>query len=371
MASDAKAPEISPAAAEAPAAAAPAPASATSAAAASLDKVKDVAANAKESLQNFTATNSGSVLALVVAGIAITFVTAAALYWIINRNLVNTASYLLVESKIPRLATQVSKCVGSPIPASGNGRRQSICFWVYINDINEYSGSYRHVFHRGNSSDDFTKAGPYVRLDKDTNSITVTYAVTASETPLVTNFTGYSTSDGGSPVPDSAADPKNNEEKWKFMKQAHGITFDYIPLQRWVHLAVVVNEDMNGGTMTTYIDGELTKTVSPNLVTNPSLNQAGNNQATAVTVTGDTLVYPIFDISHINLDQAGDVYVGGSTSSPIGPGFSGLVSRITFFNYDISAQDVYANYRLGPIDNLLARMGLPAYGVQSPVYRIA
>jgi hypothetical protein len=238
--------------------------------------------------------------------------------------------------------------------------------------MSEFNGLYRNVFYRGNSGADFTSAGPFVRLDSNTNSITVTYPVTSDNK----NFSGYYTSSDGATKGNttdlSSAILTTDEQKWQFMKQAHGITFDYIPLQRWVHLCVVVNEDMNGGTMTTYIDGELTKTVSPNLVTNPSLKQAGNPSVSPIigTDTNKTTIYPAFDISKVNLDVGGDVYVGGSLSSASGPGFSGLVSRITFFNYDLSAQDVYANYKLGPIDNVLAKMGLPAYGVQSPIYRI-
>jgi hypothetical protein len=124
-----------------------------------------------------------------------------------------------------------------------------------------------------------------------------------------------------------------------------------------VHVACVINENLNGGTITGYIDSELAVSVTTSTKLNP-------------VKIGSTTVTPVTDISNINMNNTGDVYIGGSISDPIGPGFSGLVSNIQFYNYDISAQDVYANYQKGPFNNPLAILGLPAYGVRSPIYKI-
>jgi len=72
----------------------------------------------------------------------------------------------------------------------------------------------------------------------------------------------------------------------------------------------------------------------------------------------------------MNLDKTGDIWIGGSPSESVGPGFAGLVSKVTFFNHDINAKDVYEDYMKGPIDSLLAKMGLPAYGIRTPLYRM-
>jgi hypothetical protein len=71
-----------------------------------------------------------------------------------------------------------------------------------------------------------------------------------------------------------------------------------------------------------------------------------------------------------NLDKKGNIYTGGSVGSTVGPGFSGMVSMIQFFNYDMNANDVYELYKKGPVNNMLAKLGLPSYGIQSPFYRI-
>jgi hypothetical protein len=119
-----------------------------------------------------------------------------------------------------------------------------------------------------------------------------------------------------------------------------------------VHVGVVINENASGGMIMGYLDGELVKSV-----TTGATGSVGTTPATA-------------DITGLNLDKVGDVWIGGSPSESVGPGFSGLVSKITFFNYDINAKDMYTDYLTGPIDSMMARLGLPAYGVRSPLYRL-
>lgn len=304
---------------------------------------------------DFTATKSGPVIIIVVVGIAIAFATAYVLYWMINHTINTRSSYILPESKVPVLATQTHILKGDLIPRSGNGHRASLSFWVYINDINKFSGQYRHILHRGQQTDDYTVAGPYVCMDPEENSIYVSYPASTPADSTHGTYGGITSLDG-------------DDEKIKYAFQARGITFKYIPLQRWVHVAVVVNEDMNGGTITGYVDGELYKSVDQNSTLVPVNTKTTSGTGTAAKTTKGTIT-PRFDIGSANVDVPGDVYVGGSVNDNY-VGFSGLVASIKFFNSDINAQDVYNEYRKGPIDSLLARMGLPAYGVQSPVYRI-
>lgn len=128
---------------------------------------------------------------------------------------------------------------------------------------------------------------------------------------------------------------------------------NYLPINRWVHVAAVVNEDASGGSISAYLDGELVSTVRT------------GQQNVAANVTEAAKV------QNLKLDRAGSLFVGGSTNDEIGPGFSGLVSKVTLYNYDLNVGDVYREYRAGPVDNLLSKMGLPPYGLRSPVYRIS
>ena len=319
---------------------------------ASIGSTTEVAKNLSESVTtasssllnnvlNYTGTNKGSVISIILVGLVVTLFTAYGLWYMINATIINQNEFILKESKLPILGTRVTKMDGDKIPNSGNGKRGSIGFWIYIHDLNKFSGSYRHILHRGDEDATYENAAPYAVMDKNTNSISITWAPKRAE-----NLYPQGTITG-------------EENKWSYFKQAHGITFDYIPLQRWVHVCAVVNENSQGGSITGYIDGELVKTV---------LNDGITKFDDVMTTSSGGLITPRLNMQDADLDKKGNVYTGGAMVSPIG--FSGLLCNISFYNYDMSANDVYKVYKKGPIDNLLAKLGLPAYGVQSPVYRI-
>jgi hypothetical protein len=347
------------------------------AASAVADKAKVAAAEATEKIKGFISKPSGSVITIIAVGIVVTLVTAFALYWLISKTVVNQNSYTLVESNTPILCTQVSNCSGDQIPNSTNGVRSSLSFWIYINDISKFAGSNRHVFHRGQSTDTLSTASPYVFLDPNTSALYVAFNSTTNQ---FSGTVGNPQASGtGSIVPASSSSYPSAAtimagataaQQSSFILQATGITFPYIPLQRWVHVSVVVNEDSNGGTLTGYLDGQLVQTVNSSTATTPiqSVSYTYPVSSTHGKGTVNFDVIPTMNIQNINLDYKGNVYVGGSLSDPIGPGFSGLVSRIEFFNYDMNANDVYNDYIRGPVDsNLLGKLGL---GVRTPIYSL-
>ena len=316
--------------------------SATAAASSAVSSVKSAASWVTDYFQ------SGSVIVFLVLGIAIAFLSAYVLYYIISKTINNRILYVIPQTKVPVLATQESSFSADLVPASGNGKRQTLTFWIYIYDIQKYAGTFRHVLHRGSEDGIPTngKAGPYIYLDSTTNKMYVTFVPT----------------DVSKLYPDTAmtSPTVSQADIYAYLNYARGITIDYVPLQRWVHVAIVVNEDaVVQGSISAYVDGAFVKSVS------------NTNPATPVpSLTSTTQALPAFDISTVNLDLKGNVYTGGSIGSAVGPGFSGMLSMIKFFNYDMNANDIYADYQKGPIDNVLAKLGLPAYGLQSPIYRI-
>jgi hypothetical protein len=74
------------------------------------------------------------------------------------------------------------------------------------------------------------------------------------------------------------------------------------------------------------------------------------------------------EVQSLDLNAKGDVIVGGDTTGGLS-GFSGLVAQIGFTNTDLNADDIYRMYLQGPIGGM-AKYGLPAYGIQSPIYRL-
>ena len=345
------------------------------------EKTEEISNNIKETttgfvnkLNEFSQTSSGSILMMTVVGIVVVAIIAFVLWYIINKTVIAQSSYLLAEtSGAPLVCSQLTLAKGSPIPAPSSGVRSGMTFWVYIYDIAKYQGSIRHVLHRGLKTDGFNTrggntlpGGPYVALDPNSSAMSIVFGPNTGTNNYFT-YSIPSVNGPGNIIVDSSLTGNNTltptpSQMLQVAAKSRGIVIPYIPLQRWVHVACIINENVNGGTITAYVDGELAVSVTSSSTLPPTNVTVSDNNTTRVT--------PVTNINNINMGNTGDVYIGGSPSDPIGPGFSGLVSKVQFYNYDLSAQDVYANYQKGPIDNILAALGLPAYGIQSPIYRI-
>lgn len=277
-------------------------------------------------------------LVCVAAG---AFLIAYLLYWLINKSLISKSGITITRTKIPVVVTQVTKISSISSPVSANGKRFTLGFWVYVHDMDKYRGSLRHVLHLGD--DDIGSASPMVFFGANDNKMYIAFNPLNREAdPNITNYT-----------PSIQRPTVSPSLLPSYLATTYGISIDYIPIQRWVHICVVVNEEASGGSMSAYVDGDLVK-----VVTTGTKNTYGNTFSNPAV------------IRNLNLNRAGSLIIGGSTSDAIGPGFSGLVSRVRLFNYDLNINDIYYEYRSGPIDNLLAKLGLPAYGVRSPVYKI-
>ena len=103
-----------------------------------------------------------------------------------------------------------------------------------------------------------------------------------------------------------------------------------------------------------YVDGDLVSTTS----TREKDRYLGDTEDTRK------------DLTKININNSGIINVGGELNDTQGPGFSGLVSKISTFNYELNQRDVYNDYYWGPIGNILARIGLGMYGVRNPIYKL-
>jgi hypothetical protein len=311
-------------------AAAPATADAPDASSSASDTNADSGMASK--MTNMLKANATYIIVGLVCVAAGAFLIAYILYWLINRALIAKKGITVGQTKIPIVGTQLTKITSVASPVSTNGKRFSMCFWIYVHDIDKYRGSNRHVMHLGD--DEMETSSPAVFFGPSDNKLYIYFKPIKNDTKMTT-----------------LADKPS--QLHAYMATKYGISIDYIPIQRWVHVCVVVNEEASGGTITTYVDGELVK-----VMTSGNKNTFGNSYSDIAT------------IQNLNLNRAGSLIIGGSTSDTIGPGFSGLVSRVRLFNYDLNINDVYYEYRSGPIDNLLAKLGLPAYGLRTPVYKL-
>jgi len=255
------------------------------------------------------------------------------LYYLITTRIFLQSVIIAEQTKTPVVCTEKQK-YKFIYDKTGNGERRSFTFWIYIHDMNKYKGMYKNVFNISSTEKniDISKTSPYVFLDKNNNRMYVRFGSNNSET----NSMNYS----------ELTDTTINE----FMKQ--GITIPYIPLQRWVHIGIVCNANSYKNYIYAYVDGDLVNSTSTN-EEDSYLNSTRKN------------------LRNLDLNLNGFLNIGGNNNDYAeGPGFSGLVSKITTYNYELNQKDIYNDYYKGPIGGFLASLGLSNYGVRSPIYKI-
>jgi hypothetical protein len=268
--------------------------------------------------------------------IIFTVIIAVLLYTYLGWQLFSKIEETVHDTKIPIIGTKLTK-FKAEVSDTANGVRRSFSFWIYINDMNKYSGQYKNVLSLSSDTNNFNPnlSSPHIFLDKTNNSMYIRFC---KKTPNQTNIC---------PI-------LNTDDSLKtYMKQ--GIYIKYIPLQRWVHIAIVCNTDSLNTSLYAYVDGDLIETVVDGQ-TNVNLN--GNIRISQL------------DLNSININMSGYLYVGSDNINKCGPGFSGLISNFTTFNYELNPKDIYNIYNKGPINGLLARLGLSSYGLRSPIYKL-
>lgn len=329
--------------------------------------------NVTNQVNNLRSSSTGTIIiSLIFVGIAVVFI-AMVLYWLITRFVQNRRGYTVPETQIPMITTALQQ-VDTDIPDLANGRRFSLSFWMYIYDLERFKGLYRNVFYIGSDNDNtdtkesLSLTAPLtVTLDDESNKLYIVFS-SRYKTKLDNCTAGEVADpdlDGKCPssvlVLDDMKVPINDPKKKKFAYSVakRGFSINYIPIQRWVHVAVVVNETVNGGTIQGYLDGEL---VSIRTNKDNTGVYIGSDETTGTPVT--------LDVQSITTTLAGNLFVGGSASVQNGTiGYSGLVSKITIYNYDINAKDIYDLYLSGPVTSTMSKFGLYTYGLQSPIKR--
>jgi len=296
------------------------------------DNTKETVNNIKDAFANITSTNE-SILYLIIIVFLVAVIVAYFLYYVITDSILYQQKIDVEGTDVPIICNELSEFKITKSLPNSNGIKRSYGFWIYINDIDKYSGNFRHIAHLGGNQlpGQIKDACPYIFLDKKANSIHVRFAPKAD--PLT--------------ITDVLRDNTTTENLFKYTTDGDerncGIKIDYVPIQRWVHIVIVVS-DVNGGIVYTYIDGELTEQIKAGL----KLHELGfENKA-------DTL------------------FVGGSISnSQVGAsGFSGLLSKFSIYNYDLNKNDIYKEYSKGPLNGLLTSMGIVSYGLRNPIYKL-
>jgi hypothetical protein len=259
-----------------------------------------------------------SVLYGLVIVIIISIICIIVIYYFIANAVFNKNSVIIEKTKFPIKGNIKSSIAIENFPSSGNGLRRTYTFWLYVNDVNNYPGKPNHIFSIGGDTETVTDKSPVVILKASKLYI----HFPSTETTTITK------------LPDIITDANNNT-----------VNFEYLPMQRWVHIGVVISDNYEGASVSLYMDAQLVSTTT--------------NGGTTTTETKQTL-------KNLKLDTTGNLIVGGN--SPLFPGFNGLLSKVGIYNYDLNSRDIYNIYSEGPIDGLLASIG---YGVRAPLYKLS
>tara|TARA_B100001778_G_C18605378_1_gene639494 strand:+ start:9452 stop:10423 length:972 start_codon:yes stop_codon:yes gene_type:complete len=288
-----------------------------------VNNVKDIASNTTAKVSEelgvaFEKTtemlSNPSVLYGLIAVIVIAIICVAVVYYFIANAVFNKKSIIIEKTKFPIKGNVKSSILIENFPSAGNGNRRTYTFWVYVNDVNNASGKPKHIFSIGD----------------DSNIISNSPIVILKDSKLLIHFPSTNT-------PDSIDKITNSTD--------NTVAFDYLPMQRWVHIAVVITDDYQGATISLYMDAQLVSST-----TNNKDGETNNKKK----------------IENLNLDKTGKLIVGGDNTATYG--FNGLLSKVGIHNYDLNSRDIYNIYSEGPIDGLLASLG---YGVRSPLYKLS
>ena len=323
-------------------------------------KSNSIVSSTSESISNFytASLNNNTLYIGLFIVIVVTIVIAYLLYTYIGTLLFAKIKSVVSDTKIPIMGTKSSKFIAE-LAKNANGNRKSFSFWIYINDMTKYKGQYQTVAavsSDGTTDYNIEACSPYIFLDKNNNT-------------LYCRFTKLDDKEYNSSFNKQINTPY---ELHKFMKT--GISIDYVPMQRWVHITIVCNSNTFKTTLYAYVDGELVKTISSNDEFKLSGYIDKYNTVSCSSSDSESICSKTdkSDLNNININMSGYLYVGNirDYSYGIGPGFYGLLSSFTSYNYELNQQDIYNIYNEGPVTGFLAKLGLSSYGVRSPVYKL-
>jgi hypothetical protein len=206
------------------------------------------------------------------------------------------------------------------LATTSRGQEFSYSFWIYLQEVQQVSEANKLIFSRNNTeSNNFsainTSANPIVMMDAKTNKMYIAMSTT--------NADGVTINMNSIPLPSSG-----------FVVA----TIDYVPLQRWVHVIMVIKD----GNLMIFMDGDL---------------------------------YTIKGVQGVNAPEgkrplirgtSGDVLVGNPKNT-----IQGFMGKFQFYNYALSTKQIKNIYQAGPISkSWLAFFGMGNYKLQSPIVQI-
>lgn len=234
----------------------------------------------------------------------------------------------------------------SEFPTSQVGREYTYSFWLYLESFNKQSSN-GMIMYRGNPGS-LQSANPVVMMDKDSNRLYVIIKTV-----------------GSSILPEANANldlimDKNYFSSARMNQSSPGVNYhlicpiDFVPLQRWVHVACVVDNKL----VTMFLDGQIYSV--------KSTDEFKAARQPEVTRLGKVLDYNVI------IDKTeGDLVIGKSTVGNKTT-IDGFLGKVEFFNYAVTMDDIKKIYSTGPMPSgMMSWLGMSQYGFRSPIYNMS
>ena len=290
-------------------------------------------------------------IALIVLVTGVSFYVMYHLYKIIMKTDLRTVTLLKNAIKVPQYR-KININSDVTMPSLYNGAEFSYSAWMYIESFNR-SGKPQLVLYNG-KSDDFSSVSPVFYLDPE--YVTLHVLLSTDKAPR----TG---------VGRGSLEKLHKHRDCDFVR----LSVDYVPMQRWVNVALVVDNEY----IQLFFDGELRKVVDitdKELIENihPEI-QISDSKGVNDLCDGDNNVCcqpenTCCGKRLMNTNTGKQLYIGKVGTDEV---FNGYLSKVQFFNYAITVDHAKILYKSGPLhQSMLGRIGLPMYGVRNPFYKI-
>jgi hypothetical protein len=239
--------------------------------------------------------------------------------------------------------------LGTDLPTQTIGNQFSYSFWIYTNQFTQTGENNKLVFYRG-QKDTISTANPIVMMDANTSKLQfVLKTIGSTLTSTDANIKYQNLKDIVEQNYFMNTNIKNDTEN---SNKHLVITVNSVPLNRWVHYALCVNDNV----ITLFVDGELyaVKTVDNFIQMKP--------------IEYDYRKKPITINTPID-ESTGNVYIGRNPNIAGKTSIEGYFSKLEVFNHALTTADVSKIYRNSPYSKSLYTVG-GRYGFRTPIYRI-
>lgn len=290
------------------------------------------------------------IIIIVVTILLFVFVILYITFALKSKNLKGKA-LVATPVRLDRLESNIT-IPSASIPKATVGREFTYSFWLYLDQFNKETTAggvtpvHKLIMYRGNPND-AASANPLVMMDGLSNKLYVIIKTTESSiaSSTVNNNLNEILEKNYFITNASLEDPTVNKHLI--------MTIDYVPLQRWVNVAAVIDNKV----LTLYLDGEIYSV--------KSTDEYKSARQPYVTRLGKVVPYNL-----IVEKTDGDLIIGRDVVGNRRT-INGFISKVEFFNYALTMNQVKQNYITGPMPrSWLAMIGLSQYGFRSPLYKL-